>query len=164
MIYTRNEVQLTQPNTLICLVTGFYPAPVNVSWSKNGEKVTVGTSINVPYPNNQGTFTQISRLDFVPEQGDIYICRVQHPAMSEADTRMWSETTLFKLRPQQRRTNVPTRRQGHVCVNVCVCMFAAVKVKQPGVGPAVFCGLGLTFGLLGVAAGTFFLIKGNECR
>ncbi|KAE8294786.1 hypothetical protein D5F01_LYC05703 [Larimichthys crocea] len=38
-----------------------------------------------------------------------------------------------------------------------------VEVKQPGVGPAVFCGLGLTVGLLGVAAGTFFLIKGNEC-
>lgn len=51
-----------------------------------------------------------------------------------------------------------------MCVNVCVCVFAAVEVKQPGVGPAVFCGLGLTFGLLGVAAGTFFLIKGNECR
>uniref|UniRef100_UPI0037E7CBCD H-2 class II histocompatibility antigen, A-D alpha chain-like n=1 Tax=Semicossyphus pulcher TaxID=241346 RepID=UPI0037E7CBCD len=39
----------------------------------------------------------------------------------------------------------------------------SVKVSQPGVGPAVFCGLGLTVGLLGVAAGTFFLIKGNEC-
>ncbi|CAJ1048338.1 MHC class II antigen alpha chain [Xyrichtys novacula] len=38
-----------------------------------------------------------------------------------------------------------------------------VKTVQPGVGPAVFCGLGLTVGLLGVAVGTFFLIKGNEC-
>ncbi|KAM6960300.1 H-2 class II histocompatibility antigen, A-K alpha chain-like isoform 1-T2 [Tautogolabrus adspersus] len=38
-----------------------------------------------------------------------------------------------------------------------------VKQTGPGVGPAVFCGLGLTVGLLGVAAGTFFLIKGNEC-
>ena len=28
-------------------------------------------------------------------------------------------------------------------------------------GPAVFCGLGLTFGLLGVAAGTFFFVKGR---
>lgn len=38
-----------------------------------------------------------------------------------------------------------------------------VQVSQPSVGPAVFCGVGLTVGLLGVAAGTFFLIKGNEC-
>lgn len=163
MIYPRNEVQLTQPNTLICLVTGFYPAPVNISWTRNGEKVTEGTRINVPYPNKEGTFTQISRLDFVPEQGDIYSCRVQHPAMTEAETRMWSEKTLFKLTETDRHKSTQTR-QVHVCVNVCVCVFAAVDVKQPGVGPAVFCGLGLTFGLLGVAAGTFFLIKGNECR
>ncbi|CAF91234.1 unnamed protein product [Tetraodon nigroviridis] len=128
MVYPSSEVQLTEPNTLVCLVTGFYPAPVNVSWTRNGE-VTQGTSINVPYPNNEGTFTQISRLDFVPQQGDIYSCRVQHPALSEADARMWT-----------------------------------VEVKQPGVGPAVFCGVGLTLGLLGVAAGTFFLIKGNQCR
>ncbi|TKS80466.1 hypothetical protein D9C73_014566 [Collichthys lucidus] len=49
-----------------------------------------------------------------------------------------------------------------VCSSVCV-LSPDVEVKQPGVGPAVFCGLGLTVGLLGVAAGTFFLIKGNEC-
>ncbi|KAL0978456.1 hypothetical protein UPYG_G00170630 [Umbra pygmaea] len=38
------------------------------------------------------------------------------------------------------------------------------EVSQPSVGPAVFCGVGLTLGLLGVATGTFFLIKGNECN
>ncbi|NP_001290803.1 H-2 class II histocompatibility antigen, A-U alpha chain-like precursor [Esox lucius] len=38
------------------------------------------------------------------------------------------------------------------------------EVTQPSVGPAVFCGVGLTLGLLGVATGTFFLIKGNECN
>ncbi|KAE8294793.1 hypothetical protein D5F01_LYC05710 [Larimichthys crocea] len=49
------------------------------------------------------------------------------------------------------------------CVHVSCVLSPDVEVKQPGVGPAVFCGLGLTVGLLGVAAGTFFLIKGNEC-
>ncbi|XP_073675475.1 H-2 class II histocompatibility antigen, I-E alpha chain-like [Garra rufa] len=39
-----------------------------------------------------------------------------------------------------------------------------VDVALPSVGPAVFCGVGLTLGLLGVAAGTFFLIKGNNCN
>uniref|UniRef100_A0A8C1Y8M8 Ig-like domain-containing protein n=1 Tax=Cyprinus carpio TaxID=7962 RepID=A0A8C1Y8M8_CYPCA len=37
-------------------------------------------------------------------------------------------------------------------------------VALPSVGPAVFCGVGLTLGLLGVAAGTFLLIKGNNCN
>uniref|UniRef100_A0A8C1S535 Si:busm1-194e12.11 n=1 Tax=Cyprinus carpio TaxID=7962 RepID=A0A8C1S535_CYPCA len=39
-----------------------------------------------------------------------------------------------------------------------------VDVALPSVGPAVFCGVGLTLGLLGVATGTFFLVKGNNCN
>ncbi|XP_067437097.1 mamu class II histocompatibility antigen, DR alpha chain-like isoform X2 [Thunnus thynnus] len=128
IIYKRDKVELGVQNTLICHVTGFYPAPVKVYWTKNGENVTEGTSINVPFPNKDGSFRQSSRLEFIPQQGDIYSCTVTHPALTQPLTRIWG-----------------------------------VEVKQPGVGPAVFCGLGLTVGLLGVAAGTFFLIKGNEC-
>uniref|UniRef100_A0A3Q1F116 H-2 class II histocompatibility antigen, A-U alpha chain-like n=1 Tax=Acanthochromis polyacanthus TaxID=80966 RepID=A0A3Q1F116_9TELE len=128
IIYTRNDVELGEKNILICHVSGFYPAPVKVSWTKNGEKVTEGTSINIPFPNKDGSFNQISRLEFIPQQGDIYSCSVEHLALNQPLTRMWD-----------------------------------VETTQPGVGPAVFCGVGLTIGLLGVAAGTFFLIKGNEC-
>nr|XP_046236732.1 RLA class II histocompatibility antigen, DP alpha-1 chain-like [Scatophagus argus] len=128
IVYTRDDVEVGQKNVLICHVTGFYPAPVNVSWTKNGVQVTEGTSINVPFPNKDGSFRQTSRLEFVPQQGDMYSCTVRHRALDQPLTRIWD-----------------------------------VEVKQPGVGPAVFCGLGLTVGLLGVAAGTFFLIKGNEC-
>ncbi|XP_026064132.1 HLA class II histocompatibility antigen, DP alpha 1 chain [Carassius auratus] len=39
-----------------------------------------------------------------------------------------------------------------------------VDVALPSVGPAVFCGVGLTLGLLGVISGTFFLIKGHNCH
>ncbi|KAL0146482.1 hypothetical protein M9458_058113 [Cirrhinus mrigala] len=39
-----------------------------------------------------------------------------------------------------------------------------VDTAVPSVGPAVVCGMGLFLGLLGVAAGTFFLIKGNNCN
>ncbi|XP_069580825.1 mamu class II histocompatibility antigen, DR alpha chain-like [Brachyistius frenatus] len=128
IIYIRDDLQLGQKNTLICHVSGFYPAPVRVHWTKNGKNVTEGTSINVPYPNRDGSFTQMSRLDFIPQQGDVYSCTVQHLALEEPLTRIYD-----------------------------------VEQTQPGVGPSVFCGLGLTVGLLGVAAGTFFLIKGNEC-
>nr|AYN72149.1 MHC class II antigen alpha chain [Oreochromis niloticus] len=129
-IYTRDEVEFGVLNTLICHVTGFYPAPVNVSWTKNEQKVT-GSSINVPYPNKDGTFTQISRLQFTPQQGDVYSCTVQHLSLTKPETRLYD--------------------------------VEASGQSDPGVGPAAFCGVGLTVGLLGVAAGTFFLIKGNEC-
>ncbi|XP_030580601.1 HLA class II histocompatibility antigen, DR alpha chain-like [Archocentrus centrarchus] len=131
MIYTRDEVEPGLQNTLICHVTGFYPAPVNVSWTKNGEKVTEGTSINVPYVSKDlGTFTQISRLQFTPQLGDVYSCTVEHLALTQPTTKIYD---------------------------------VEASQSAPGVGPAVFCGVGLTVGLLGVAAGTFFLIKGNEC-
>ncbi|KAM6892588.1 H-2 class II histocompatibility antigen, I-E alpha chain [Xenentodon cancila] len=128
VVYTKEAVELDQENTLICFVSGFYPAPVKVFWTKNGEKVTEGTSINVPFPNKDGSFHQISRLKFTPQQGDMYGCSVEHLALTEPLTRTWD-----------------------------------VETAAPGVGPAVFCGVGLTIGLLGVAAGTFFLVKGNEC-
>ncbi|KAK3565882.1 hypothetical protein QTP86_019642 [Hemibagrus guttatus] len=39
-----------------------------------------------------------------------------------------------------------------------------VDIELPSVGPSVFCGVGLVVGLLGVATGTFFLVKGNQCN
>ncbi|XP_048066483.1 HLA class II histocompatibility antigen, DP alpha 1 chain-like isoform X2 [Megalobrama amblycephala] len=39
-----------------------------------------------------------------------------------------------------------------------------VDVALPSVVPAVFCGVGVTLGLLGVAVGMFFLIKGHNCN
>ncbi len=50
-----------------------------------------------------------------------------------------------------------------MCSSFILCMyFPDVEVAMPSVGPAVFCGVGLTLGLLGVAMGTFFIIKGNN--
>ncbi|XP_028993875.1 RLA class II histocompatibility antigen, DP alpha-1 chain-like isoform X1 [Betta splendens] len=127
MIYTRDDLQLGDMNTLICYATGFYPAPVKVHWTKNGQNVTDGPVANVPHLNKDGSFKQIFRLQFIPQQGDVYTCTAQHPGLDQPLTSIWE-----------------------------------VDVQQPSVGPAVFCALGLTVALLGVAAGTFFLIKGNS--
>ncbi|XP_044211897.1 RLA class II histocompatibility antigen, DP alpha-1 chain-like isoform X1 [Thunnus albacares] len=125
IIYTRDDIELGEKNTLICHVTGFYPAPVKIYWTKNGENVTEGTSINVPFLNQDITFRQSSRLEFIPQQGDMYSCTVTHPATKPL-TSIW-----------------------------------VVEKTQPGVGPAVFCGVCVTLVLLSVAVGTF-LTKGNE--
>uniref|UniRef100_A0A3Q2X700 Rano class II histocompatibility antigen, B alpha chain-like n=1 Tax=Haplochromis burtoni TaxID=8153 RepID=A0A3Q2X700_HAPBU len=114
LIYTVLNLELGVQNTLICHVTGFYPAPVNITWTKNEQKVTEGANTSVPFPNKDGSFKQTSRLDFIPKQGDVYSCTVEH-------------------------------------VNSDLIL-----------GPAMFCGVGLTVGVLGVAAGIFLLIRGTE--
>ncbi|XP_071230669.1 H-2 class II histocompatibility antigen, A-U alpha chain-like [Salvelinus alpinus] len=128
-IYPRDDVELGVKNTLICHVSGFFPPPVRVRWTRNNQNVTEGGRISTPYPNTDVTFNQFSSLSFTPEEGDIYGCTVEHKGLTEPLTRIWEP-----------------------------------EVSQPSVGPAVFCGVGLTLGLLGVATGTFFLIKGNQCN
>nr|AEA50945.1 MHC class II antigen alpha chain [Cyprinus carpio 'jian'] len=129
-IYSEDDVVLGVQNTLICHVTGLFPPPVNVSWTKNNQIVTEDVSLSQYRRNNDGTFNIFSSLKFTPAEGDIYSCTVYHRALeSRFITKTWE-----------------------------------VDVAVPGVGPAVFCGVGLSLGLLGVAAGTFFLIKGNNCN
>ncbi|XDV48672.1 hypothetical protein PO909_018056 [Leuciscus waleckii] len=129
-IYSKDDVVQDVANTLICHVTGFFPPPVNVSWTKNNQIVTEDTSISQYRRNKDGTFNFFSTLKFTPEEGDIYSCTVNHKSIpGQPQTKTWE-----------------------------------VDVAFPSVGPAVFCGVGLTLGLLGVAAGTFFLIKGNNCN
>uniref|UniRef100_A0A673I9X3 Ig-like domain-containing protein n=1 Tax=Sinocyclocheilus rhinocerous TaxID=307959 RepID=A0A673I9X3_9TELE len=127
-IYSKYDVMVGVENDLICHMTGFFPPPVIISWTKNSVNVT--EFMNSQYrPNHDGTFNIFSHLKITPEEGDIYSCTVGHKAiLGQPQTKTWE-----------------------------------VDVALPGVGPSVFCGVGLTLGLLGVATGTFFLVKGNNC-
>uniref|UniRef100_A0A668UBF1 Ig-like domain-containing protein n=1 Tax=Oreochromis aureus TaxID=47969 RepID=A0A668UBF1_OREAU len=96
VIYTLLHVELGVQNTLICQVTGFYPAPVNITWNKNEQKVTEGTSTSILFPNkDDGSFKQTSRLNFIPKQGDVYSCTVEHVpdptnlVCEEQDFKFW---------------------------------------------------------------------------
>uniref|UniRef100_A0A672ZTJ0 Zgc:123107 n=1 Tax=Sphaeramia orbicularis TaxID=375764 RepID=A0A672ZTJ0_9TELE len=91
LIYPKEDVLLDVQNTLVCHVSGFYPAPVQVQWTHNERNVSGAATGNVPYPSKDGTFSQISRLEFTPKQGDIYSCTVQHPALSTPLTRIWGK-------------------------------------------------------------------------
>ncbi|KAF4109797.1 hypothetical protein G5714_009049 [Onychostoma macrolepis] len=125
-IYPKSDPQLNVKNTLICHVTGFFPPPVRVSWTKNNVNVTDESSLSSYYPNKDGTLNVFSRLSFIPEEGDIYSCSVEHKALQQPQTRVWD-----------------------------------VEITEPSIGPSVFCGVGLTLGLLGLATGVFFIAKGN---
>nr|ACO10040.1 H-2 class II histocompatibility antigen, A-K alpha chain precursor [Osmerus mordax] len=122
-IYPKEKIELESENTLICFVNDFFPPSINVKWTKNNVELTEG-SLGRYHPNKDGTFFQVSTLTFTPQDGDVYACTVEHPALESPRTRFWE-----------------------------------VEVNESSAGPAVFCGVGLTLGLLGVATGTFLLVK-----
>ncbi|XP_063051592.1 SLA class II histocompatibility antigen, DQ haplotype D alpha chain-like [Engraulis encrasicolus] len=87
-IYPRDDVQLGTANTLICLIQGFYPPHINVTWTRNDKPVTAGVSTSQLRMNvNDGTYSQFSTLQFTPEEGDIYTCTVEHSALDRPLTR-----------------------------------------------------------------------------
>ncbi|XP_050974003.1 H-2 class II histocompatibility antigen, A-Q alpha chain-like [Labeo rohita] len=88
-LYPRNDVKLNVRNTLICLVSGFYPPPVRVSWTKNNVNVTDESTLSRYHPNKDRTLNVFSRLSFIPDEGDIYSCSVEHKALQQPQTRTW---------------------------------------------------------------------------
>uniref|UniRef100_A0A673J9F3 Zgc:123107 n=1 Tax=Sinocyclocheilus rhinocerous TaxID=307959 RepID=A0A673J9F3_9TELE len=95
-IYPRNDVQLAVENTLICHVTGFFPPPVNVSWTKNNVVVTEGVSLSQYRPRSDGTFHVFSSLKITPEERDIYSCTVNHRALQDRGTEeKWTHRRIF---------------------------------------------------------------------
>uniref|UniRef100_A0A3B4B7Q9 Ig-like domain-containing protein n=1 Tax=Periophthalmus magnuspinnatus TaxID=409849 RepID=A0A3B4B7Q9_9GOBI len=129
LLYPEDHLRPSHPNTLVCQASGFYPAPVHFSWTKDGHNVTRSASVSQAYPQSDGTFTQFSRLDMSPEEGQVYSCALEHPALKGAQ-----------------------RMDKH-----------SVEFQKPSLAPSVFRAVGLTLGLVGVAVGTFFLVKGRQC-
>ncbi|XP_058640787.1 H-2 class II histocompatibility antigen, A-K alpha chain-like [Onychostoma macrolepis] len=99
-IYPKSDPQLNVKNTLICHVIGFFPPPVRVSWTKNNVNVTDESTLSRYYPNKDGTLNVFSRLSFIPEEGDIYSCSVEHKALQQPQTRVWDvEITESSIGP-----------------------------------------------------------------
>jgi len=94
-IYAKNDVRLNVENLIICHVTGFFPPPVRVSWTKNNE-VFREDSLSQYRPNDDGTYNIFSSLKFTPVEGDIYSCTVNHTSLEEPQTKTWGEC-LFCL-------------------------------------------------------------------
>jgi len=98
-MYSEDDVVQDVANTLICHVTGFFPPPVNVSWTKNNQIVSEGMSLSQYRLNSDGTFNIFSTLKFTPKEGDIYSCTVNHRSIpGQPQTKTWGETLLHRFR------------------------------------------------------------------
>ncbi|XP_062295280.1 H-2 class II histocompatibility antigen, A-Q alpha chain-like [Scomber scombrus] len=127
IIYPKDEVIKNEENTLICFINHFFPANINIKWTKNDVEVAVEDPLIKCLPNPDGSFYVFSTLDFVPDEGDIYGCTVEHVALEEPLTKFWE-----------------------------------VDINETTIGSDVSCGLCLSLGLIGVAAGTIFFVKGKH--
>ncbi|XP_036004016.1 H-2 class II histocompatibility antigen, A-U alpha chain-like [Fundulus heteroclitus] len=100
VIFPRGEVIKDEENTLVCFVYNFFPPAVTIRWTKNNKEVSVEDPFIKTKSNSDGLFHVFSYLNFVPKQGDIYSCTVEHEALEEPKTRIWEvETEERSTRP-----------------------------------------------------------------
>ena len=158
ILYPAEGLQLGDENTLICFVNHFYPPDIRVSWTKNGDPVSEGVSLSRYFLNKDQTFHQFSTLTFTPREGDIYSCTVEHLALDRPLTRIWGD--CFMLR-RHYNTMICCKGYPWIC-NDAFLSSTEPEFTHPSHVPEIFCGVGLTLGLLGVAAGTVLLVKGHH--
>lgn len=91
MVYPEMEVELGEPNILICMADNFSPPVLNMTWLKNGQLVTEGVQTMDYYPKKNHAFRRFSYLTFVPNQDDDYICEVDHWGLKEPLGKLWSK-------------------------------------------------------------------------
>uniref|UniRef100_A0A8C4YSJ7 Ig-like domain-containing protein n=1 Tax=Gopherus evgoodei TaxID=1825980 RepID=A0A8C4YSJ7_9SAUR len=110
------------PDTsLACLVTGYFPSPVEIKW--NSGKVTQGVTTFPEVTVSNGRFTQSSLLIIParPRQGDTYQCDVTHQETA---------TTESKKFPQECKTRGRGGRHSQTC-------SWAEMAPKPHAGPSV---------------------------
>ncbi|XP_074540391.1 H-2 class II histocompatibility antigen, A-U alpha chain-like [Halichoeres trimaculatus] len=84
LIYSREEIEIDVPNTLICFITNFHPPTLDITWKRNGQPVDQSDVSQTQYYSNQDfSFHMASYLEFTPKVDDIYSCSVGHVSLSE---------------------------------------------------------------------------------
>uniref|UniRef100_A0A8D0DQZ9 Ig-like domain-containing protein n=1 Tax=Salvator merianae TaxID=96440 RepID=A0A8D0DQZ9_SALMN len=86
-------MEMGHHNVLVCFVDTFLPPVVNITWLKNGQLVSQGVDEVTFYPSVDGTFRKFSHLLLVPEDGDVYVCQVEHRDLDRPLQETWSKCT-----------------------------------------------------------------------
>ncbi|XP_041069597.1 class I histocompatibility antigen, F10 alpha chain-like isoform X2 [Carcharodon carcharias] len=74
--------------TLSCLVTGFYPVDIEVSWLRNGEVMSETLSSGVR-PNHDGTHQIQKEIEINAGDEDQYSCQIEHSSLAETQLHQW---------------------------------------------------------------------------
>ncbi|KAM6106912.1 uncharacterized protein FYN12_014791 [Phoenicopterus ruber ruber] len=88
-IYPVQSSSLPETNRLVCYVTGFYPAEIEVKWFKNGQEETERVVSTDVIQNGDWTYQVLVMLETTPQRGDTYMCQVEHVSLQHPITQHW---------------------------------------------------------------------------
>ncbi|XP_069737495.1 class II histocompatibility antigen, B-L beta chain-like [Phaenicophaeus curvirostris] len=80
---------LPQPDRLVCAVTDFYPAEIEVKWFKNGQEEVEGVVSTDVMQNGDWTYQVLVMLESIPQRRDTYTCQVEHASLQRPVTQAW---------------------------------------------------------------------------
>ncbi|XP_069737508.1 class II histocompatibility antigen, B-L beta chain-like isoform X2 [Phaenicophaeus curvirostris] len=80
---------LPQPDRLVCAVTDFYPAEIEVKWFKNGQEEVEGVVSTDVMQNGDWTYQVLVMLETIPQHGETYTCQVEHASLQRPVTQAW---------------------------------------------------------------------------
>ncbi|XP_077017547.1 HLA class II histocompatibility antigen, DR beta 3 chain-like [Tamandua tetradactyla] len=88
-VYPAKTKPLQHHNLLVCSVNGFYPGSIEVRWFRNGQEEETSVVSTGLIRNGDWTFQTLVMLETVPQSGDVYTCRVEHPSQASPVTVEW---------------------------------------------------------------------------
>ncbi|KAM7074694.1 class II histocompatibility antigen, B-L beta chain-like [Ciconia maguari] len=80
---------LPQTDRLVCAVTGFYPAEIEVKWFKNGHEETERVVSTDVIQNGDWTYQVLVMLETTPQRGETYTCQVEHVSLQHPVSQHW---------------------------------------------------------------------------
>ncbi|XP_065539712.1 class II histocompatibility antigen, B-L beta chain-like isoform X1 [Lathamus discolor] len=81
-----------QTNRLACVVSDFYPAPIEVRWFKNGHEELERVVSTDVIQNGDWTYQVLVMLETTPQRGDAYACQVEHVSLQQPSIVHWEAT------------------------------------------------------------------------
>ncbi|XP_075409960.1 HLA class II histocompatibility antigen, DP beta 1 chain-like [Tenrec ecaudatus] len=80
---------LQHHSLLVCHITGFYPSTIQACWLRNHQEETAEVLSTELIHNEDWPFQMLVMLEIVPQQGDIYVCHVDHSSLDSPVTMEW---------------------------------------------------------------------------
>ncbi|ELW68995.1 Ig lambda-1 chain C [Tupaia chinensis] len=83
------EELTTNKATLVCMVNGFYPSDISISWNRDGNSITQGVQTSKPFKQSDNKYGASSYLSMTASDWrhhNLFTCRVVHEGITVEKT------------------------------------------------------------------------------